>query len=153
MKSDHRRADWQQNHLIITKAYLEYIEKHDKIASLSKLAEITGISIQSIHKHLNELSKMNFQERFKDLKLLSRDLLLSQYKWGKAGKAASAKLFYQIVDQFSEKHDLNINDEALHNMTEKELEEKLKSLKIQNRVKNTKEPINDDDNESQAEND
>lgn len=154
MSEENRRADWEDNHLEICKVYFKIIEKTGKRPSLKSLSKATGISVNSIHKHLSEISELKFGERFKDLKLLSGKLLLKMYEHGSNGSSSCAKLFYQIAEGFSEKHEVKTIDKSpLRTMSKKELEEELNKHKIPNRVSTHKEPINDDEREAEAEND
>ena len=153
MENQKRRIEWEENHAIISEAYFDIAKKTKKRPTLKALAEATDISIQSIHKHLKELSSLKLEERFKDLKLMSASLLMSMYTQGQKGKAGCAKLFFQIVEQFSEKHDHRIKMDDIESMTEEELEAKLAELQAVNEAPAKLEPIEDDEREGAAEND
>lgn len=148
-----RRIEWDENHCIITEAYFEIAKKTKKRPTLKALSDETGISIQSIHKHLKELSSLKLEERFKDLKLMSGSLLMAMYTQGQKGKAGCAKLFFQIVEQFTEKHDHRVKMDDIESMSEEELKAKLKEYQVVNEEKKSYEPIEDDERESAAEND
>ena len=141
MKQEKHRSDWDDNHLIISEAYFNLVNDNKKRPSLKLLAAKTDLSIQTIHKHLNELTELSFGERFKSFKLLSEKVVLAMFNEAVEGNPSCAKLFFQVVDQFSEKHDLTVKDSTLRNMSEKELEAELEALRIKNR---TKENINSD---------
>lgn len=153
MSEENRRLDWDDNHFTISEAYFEIAKENKKRPTLKEISERTDLSVKTIQKHLNDLSKLKFEERFKDLKLMSASLLMAMYNQGAKGKAGCAKLFFQIVEQFSEKSDVHLTGDALRNMSVSELEEKLKELEIPNRSVKTDEPVSDDDREAAAEND
>jgi len=132
------RLDWDENHKLITETYMKLSKKKSKRPSLAEVSKVTGFSIRTIHLHLKELAEMSFEERFRDLKLMSDSLLISMHKYGATGRASCAKLFFQMVDGFTEKTDHKIKFDELSLMSKKELEAKLNEYTIPKREKKKK---------------
>jgi hypothetical protein len=149
-----KRLDWEDNHAVICEAYFTLLEEKGRRPTNKEVSELSGFSLPSIRSHLNDIASLKFEERFKDMKLLSPKLLSAMYKHGTKGKASCAKLFFQIVEGFSEKQDLSLKVDALRNMPREELEAKLAEYQIAERqlkqiAQNT--TTNQDDAEAEAE--
>lgn len=93
---------WEGNHKAITSALDHYVNQHNKLPSKSVLAEITGLSRQTIHKHLNEYKQAAFfqfqQEAFS---LLTTGLLAKLYNFAAEGNVQAAKLYFEMTGSYS----------------------------------------------------
>ena len=107
-----RRADWERNHAVIRKAFLECLKDNPSdFPGLKRLKERSGFSIARISNHLQELSLSTIVTG-SPIKLLIQDVLVGLAKKGKGGDAFAAKLFFQIVANYVEKtkHDHSNED-------------------------------------------
>lgn len=124
-----RRRDWENNHFMISEAYLKLAGRSRRRPTIKALMKKTGLSHTAIENHLLEIQKFNLEDRYNDMKLLTGDLLVAMYREGKKGKASCAKLFLQIIEDFTEKKEHKIK--SLDQLTDEELNSKLQDLAIE----------------------
>jgi len=141
MSEETRRRDWEDNHILISEQYIKLARKWTKRPTVSALVKATKLSHATIETHLLEMSKMNLEDRYKHFKFLTGDLLLSMYREGKKGKASCAKLFLQIIEDFTEKKEHKIP--GLEALNTEELKAKMAELTIE-------ESENDDEDSAEA---
>ena len=82
------------NNQAITKAMHSYIEKNGKMPSMVELSASTGISRQTISKHLDDLSLTNSIKKYR---LMSDQVMDSMLRACDQGNAQAMKLYYQLV--------------------------------------------------------
>lgn len=118
-------AEWENNHSIIAKAFLEFIDSENKRPTIAELAKKTGFVFVTIQTHLKALSKTEFAERWQDFKILSDQILL---KLGQKamkdgpGAVAATKLFFEIVENFKPGMNLEVSEGVnFQNMTIEDL--------------------------------
>lgn len=82
------------NNQAITKAMHTFIEKNGKMPSMIELSASTGISRQTISKHLDDLSLTNSIKKYR---LMSDKVMDSLLQACDQGNAQAVKLYYQLV--------------------------------------------------------
>ena len=82
------------NNQAITKAMHSHIEKNGKMPSMVELSTSTGISRQTISKHLDDLSLNNSIKKYR---LMSDQVMDSMLRACDQGNAQAMKLYYQLV--------------------------------------------------------
>lgn len=104
------------NNQAITKAMHTYIEKNGKMPSMVEISASTGISRQTISKHLDDLSLSN---NIKKYRLMSDQVMDSMIKACDQGNAQAMKLYYQLVwgwklSNLSEKDSKYFNNQVIY---------------------------------------
>ena len=119
---------WKESRAKIEKAFYELINENNEIPNNSELADKTGLHINTIQVHTIELRKEKFEEKFEDLKSLSRAVVLSQAVNAiKNGSAQSAQLFLRLVEGWDPTTVLKIDGNiSLNGLSLEELLEKKK---------------------------
>jgi len=92
---------WENNHTSITARLSNYLNEYNVLPTKQKLSELTGLSRQTIHKHLKEYGKSPyFKYRQEALELLSENLIGRLYTFACAGNVQAAKLFLEITGAY-----------------------------------------------------
>ena len=99
------KKDYINNNEIITTAVLKELEASGKLPTERKIAEITSLHINTVHKHLNNLS---FNPLESPAKLLTSEVVNNLYSLTKTSPQA-CKLWFQIMESWSEKSETYSN--------------------------------------------
>lgn len=97
---DKGNATWEQNHKIISDYYYDYIQLHNKVPVIVKMAEEIGISRITIQKHLK---KIQLKENIENFKIYT-PLVLNNLKskaMGISADSAIFKLWLQVIEGWS----------------------------------------------------
>lgn len=100
-----RNSDFQSNHKKIVAKYIELLKLHERAPTLQEVADETGFHINTVWRHVNDMDLSEHVE-ISGTKALTQDVLLGIAKAAKNGSASNAKLFMQIVHDWSEKQQL-----------------------------------------------
>lgn len=97
-KSDkRRRLDWEVNHELISQAFFDLVAKEKKFPSHVSIAKATGLSIETIKRHLND--EEAFEEMNKKLRAIKdRALMTLAAKAMKGESVQWMRLFFDVVD-------------------------------------------------------
>lgn len=106
-KNDSKRKDFEENHELITDAFLRYVEDHKKAPTIRKLAEITELAFGTVKKHIKSI---DFKKTTTKYRLFTDDVILSLYHSAKTGNSASIKLYFQIIEGFNFNESEQSND-------------------------------------------
>lgn len=110
--SPKKRIQWENNAEKIALEIGKYYETHKEYPTLTKIAELTGLSYNTVLKHSKSLTVEGLRQhhRFQLNKVIS-----SIGKMAQNGDMAAAKLYLQIVDDYSDKTNQvpNIGDGVL----------------------------------------
>lgn len=102
---------WEFNHERISWAISFLIGELGRMPSKAELAEKTGISRQTIHKHLNNFSEHPiYQDHLKQLQMLNERVLTSVYQKARNGDIGAAKLFLTATGQLKQGKETTIID-------------------------------------------
>ncbi len=115
------RADYDRNLTAIRDAIYDYIiETKGKAPSYTDIAEKTGLSYRTIERRYKEIKFKPMDSYFR---LLTPDIIVAIANSAKKGSSASQKLWMQIVEGWTERHELTGKDgETLfQKMTDDEL--------------------------------
>ena len=89
---------WEYNHERLSWGISVLIGELGRMPCKTELAEKTGLSRQTIHKHLNNFSEHPlFQDHLQQLKILSERVLTSVYQQARNGDNGAAKLFLTAI--------------------------------------------------------
>ena len=95
---------WEKNHVIITQAISNHLSHYNFMPTKSQIAEATGISRQTIHKHLIEYnSHPLFIERAEQFKFMGERVMSRVLESALSGDTKAARLYFDMLGQ-SKKH-------------------------------------------------
>lgn len=95
---------WEYNHERISWGISALISELGRMPTKTELAEKTGLSRQTIHKHLNSFSDNKlYREHLLQLRILGVGVLSSVYQVARNGDTAAAKLFLSSVGMLKDK--------------------------------------------------
>jgi DNA-binding phage protein len=89
---------WTINHIRINNSIFKLVQHLNRMPSKDEIAEESGLSRQTIHKHLSEYSEHPlFKEELIQYRFASNSLLSVIYKMAIQGDIKAAKLFFNVV--------------------------------------------------------
>lgn len=93
-----RREVWESNHAQITTAINNFINMHGCIPTKTELSRATGLSRNTIYRHLEEYSSSaHYHNQVEQLKFLSSHMLAQVSKRAFSGDNAATRLFFTIT--------------------------------------------------------
>lgn len=93
-----RSAIWEENRALITHAMMSHLQLQGTVPSKTKLSLLTGLSRQTIHRHLKEYNTSPYiADELNKLKVISADLMFQLSKQALGGCIKSAKLFFMLT--------------------------------------------------------
>lgn len=96
--SDSRSELWESNHRRITNAINAHLQRYGTMPGRTLLAEQTGLSRQTIHKHVKEYEQnANYLAQQAQLKFMSSHVLGTVLKKAMQGDTQAAKLYFSMV--------------------------------------------------------
>jgi hypothetical protein len=106
---------WEYNHSQITAYLSDFIHENGRMPHNSELAARTGLSRQTIHKHLKEYQDSSlFDEQQKQLLFLREKVLAKMFSFGVKGNIKAARLFLECTSGMNEKK-LNVTNNTQNN--------------------------------------
>lgn len=87
----------------IKEAYREYIKEHKQIPSQTQVAKICDVTQATISKHF---TKIDLNELVQPFKIFGDDILMGLRQKASKGDAQAAKLFFMLVYDWNEKHEI-----------------------------------------------
>jgi len=100
---------WENNHLLITNAISSLMQDYGCMPTKNQLAEKTGLSRTTIHKHLKEYKNHpQYLVEIEQYRFMSSKVLAKVFKFAVNGDIRAAKLYFEIVG--------NINNQTGNNM-------------------------------------
>ena len=98
IKEDLRNTTWQDNHDELTRVIGNLIGENRRMPTVNQMANETGLSRQTIHKHLKEFYRSaNYQSQVNQFRMLSDRVLASLYTLAIGGDVRAAKVFLDAV--------------------------------------------------------
>lgn len=105
--TEKKRADWETNQLLIQEAMVKLLKKKKRKPTTAELAEATGLGVRTIWRHVKSIK---FEMQGDTWRTLTPEVMRSMYKQAVAGRAFQQKMWFQIVEGWSE--DINLNHGA-----------------------------------------
>jgi len=100
-----KRSDWERNHELIRNAYVDAIKELERKPTISHISRVVGMTWHVVAAHLdsieNDLSKH-------PLRVLTEDMILAVAKAARKGNPQSQKLWFQIMEGWTEKTNLDV---------------------------------------------
>ncbi|MEO6850175.1 MAG: hypothetical protein ABI203_07065 [Mucilaginibacter sp.] len=89
---------WESNHMIISETVAELMQEYGTMPTKHAIAAQTGISRQTIAKHLNEYKRHPaFTEQVEQFKFMAPQLLANVFKFALQGDIRAARLYLETV--------------------------------------------------------
>jgi hypothetical protein len=89
---------WEDHHINITSTISKYIHEYGCMPTKSHLAEKTGLSRQTIHKHIKDYhANSQYVEEIEQFKFMTSKLLAKVFKYATNGDMRAAKLYFDMV--------------------------------------------------------
>ena len=89
---------WENNHLSITEAIADNIRVHGFMPTQTDIAGYTGLSRQTVAKHLKEYKKQpEFMQQAEQFTFMAPQLLANVYKFALDGDIRAARLYFEII--------------------------------------------------------
>ena len=93
-----RNALWEKNHNTITANISNGMQEYGRMPSMYELESKTGLSRQTISKHLKEYSTHPlFLEQAELFKFMHAKILANLFKYAVTGNVKAARLFYEVT--------------------------------------------------------
>jgi len=99
------RDDWTTNHWTMTNFIVKHIEKNEAFPTNKQIAEGVKLSISAVERHRKYLKF----SRFKQYTVLSDRVIMAVFNRAVKDSTSDAKLWFQLVEGWSEKFDHNLN--------------------------------------------
>jgi DNA-binding phage protein len=95
---DSKRELWENNQVNITRAIAKCIKDYGRVPTKTEIAKETGISRQTVHKHLSGFNtNPNFASQLEEFRMLGVRVLSTVYEAAQKGDMKAAKLFLQTI--------------------------------------------------------
>ena len=107
---DKKRSDWEANHEAIKEVFVAFIKEHQKKPTITYIANKLEMQWNTIWRHLADLEN---ELRKHPLRVLTDDMILAVVEAGKNGNAQSQKLWFQLMEGWSEKTNLEIRTDGI----------------------------------------
>ncbi|MCS3733809.1 hypothetical protein [Mucilaginibacter dorajii] len=89
---------WERNHMQISNAIANHMRKHGVMPSKNDIAQETGISRQTVAKHIKEYKEHpEFAAQMEQFKFMGHKILANVFKHASDGDMRAAKLYFDMV--------------------------------------------------------
>jgi DNA-binding transcriptional regulator YhcF (GntR family) len=93
-----KNSIWEYNHNRVTAVISKLMQEYGRMPSKTEIAAETGLSRQTVHKHLNEYENNPLhQEQQKQFRFMANKVLAKVFSFAINGDTAAAKLYLQAV--------------------------------------------------------
>ncbi len=95
---DSKNSVWEHNHIVISKAVAGLMQQHGIMPPLNAIAEQTGLSRQTVAKHLKEYkSHPQFITEIERFKFMSHNLLANVFNIASNGDMKAARIYFEMI--------------------------------------------------------
>ena len=114
-----KNKTWETNHTVITRAMAKLVRQNERMPSKAEIAEETGLSRQTIHKHLKQFGHESLVvEQLEQLNFMSSKVLAKIMELSMDGDIRAARLALEIMGIINPSRNNNAglkNQSALEN--------------------------------------
>jgi DNA-binding transcriptional regulator YhcF (GntR family) len=101
--AENKNRMWEHNHSLITEKIADHIDKHRTVPSATQLANHTGLSRTTIHKHLKGYAGHSlYQEQADQFRFMAHRVMASVLERALAGDMRAARLYLQAMGALGE---------------------------------------------------
>lgn len=106
--TDAKNQLWENNHYQIISAITKYIEEYGRMPTKNRISEDTGLSRQTIHKHLKNYSEHPlFAEQLKQFRFMADRVLAKVIKAASLGDMKAARLYFDVMGIYGNQSGIN----------------------------------------------
>jgi len=104
---------WEYNHLTISDAINRLMRRYGIMPPKTAIAEETGLSRQTINKHLKEYkAQPEFLAQMEDFKFMAPKILANVFKYAADGDMRAARLYFEVVGAINKKQNTVVNEQT-----------------------------------------
>ncbi|WP_299756736.1 winged helix-turn-helix domain-containing protein [uncultured Pontibacter sp.] len=108
MSKDSKSHNWESNHNQITYAISTLMQDYGRMPSKTEIATKTGLSRQTVHKHLKEYATHPiYLEQLEQFRFMTDKVLARVFKYAVNGDVSAAKLFLTMMTPATPKQNGN----------------------------------------------
>ena len=105
---DTKNEFWENNHNQITSAISTLMQEYNRMPSKAELAVKTGLSRQTIHKHLKEYaSHPLYLQQIEQFRFMTSKVLAKVFRYAVNGDTGAAKLFFNVMGNLNNGQAIN----------------------------------------------
>lgn len=106
--ADAKNQLWENNHYQIISAITKFIEEYGRMPTKNRISEDTGLSRQTIHKHLKNYSEHPlFAEQLKQFRFMADRVLAKVVKAASLGDMKAARLYFDVMGNYGNQTGIN----------------------------------------------
>lgn len=110
LPTDFKNQVWESNHYAITVSISKHIEEYGKMPTKNTIAYDSGLSRQTVHKHLKGYAEHPFYAtQIKQFKFMADRVLAKVIKQAALGDMKAARLYFEVIG--------NLTGQAMNNNT------------------------------------
>lgn len=110
LPTDFKNQVWESNHYAITISISKHIEEYGKMPTKNTIAYDSGLSRQTVHKHLKEFTEHPFYAaQLRQFKFMADRVLAKVIKQAALGDMKAARLYFEVIG--------NLNGQLMNNNT------------------------------------
>ncbi len=123
---------WHVNQAIIQDAYIKLIKQLQRCPTMLEISEHVNLSIKTLEKHVKDLK---FEPTKELMRTLTPDVVMAIAESAKKGSSSSQKLWMQIMEGWTERHELTGKDgeQLFSNMTDKDKQDIVRKIQDANK--------------------
>lgn len=104
-----KRSDWEKNHEAIRDAYVAGIKMLGKKPTITYISKELNINWNTVWRHLEDIEN---DLRKSPLRVLTEDIILAVARAAQGGNPQSQKLWFQIMEGWTEKTNLDVTTQG-----------------------------------------
>lgn len=98
MAEESKNQIWEYNHVEITRAISVFMQENGRMPATSELAEKTGLSRQTIHKHLKDYKSNHlYLDQVEQFRFMTAKVLARLFSFAANGDIQAAKLYLNVM--------------------------------------------------------
>lgn len=122
-----RNSRYEINHTKITNCVFEHLRNYQSFPMVAVIVEVTGLSRQTIHKHLKSISKESYSKRYRQTIDLTRQMILEKLAGKYLGEddLKSAALYLRFTEEKQvgvQLNNITLNKQVVNNLTTGQME-------------------------------
>lgn len=131
LTKDIKNQLWEKNHVTIIWAISDFIQEHGRTPCKMEIANKTGLSRQTVHKHMKAHRDTPMHETYMDyIKLMSEKLIAQVFQHGMQGNVKASRLFFDIagintttVNNYIQINNIKISQDKIESLSPDKLKE------------------------------
>lgn len=136
MSEQNKRLDWEENHRRISDAVLSHVASSKKPPTQEQIAKLSGLSRETVNKHLQELDYDRLFERERSRLAIHSDVLtMALLNSAMKGSGAAQKMCFQIIYGWAEpKSYTHVIEETSSKMSDEDIQHLEEATKMMEKL-------------------